>query len=423
MDIVIIAIGDELLSGRTVDTNSAWLSANLDSMGIRTLERLTVADEIPAIIEALRRVKSRVKVCIITGGLGPTNDDLTVDALAKFAERKLVASKESLDIVLEKYRRRGLIVPVGGVPREALLPEGATPLDNAVGVAPGILMELDDFTIIALPGVPHEMKDIFERSVSGHLANFERGARAKVESIFTTGIPESRLFGVLEPVIDSFPDAKIAFYPSFYGVEIRLTGEVADARFRKFREAVREKASPWCYSTNEGSLPAIIGEILSLRGLNLSVAESCTGGLIASRLVDVPGASRWFEGGVVSYSNDAKIELLGVDRSVIEDYGAVSGIVAGQMARGAAERFHTKFALSTTGIAGPSGGTPEKPVGLVFYALHSPEGTKVRSNIIAGPREAHRHRTSQAVLTMLWLELDGKYDNHQWADGSREFKL
>ncbi len=418
----IIAVGDELLAGRTVDTNSAWLSAELDRLGFETVERITVGDEIGAIGEAIARARSRAGACIMCGGLGPTVDDRTTEAVADYFGRGLCTEPRALAEVLEKYARRGLVPPGGETPKEAMLPEGAEPLGNSVGIAPGFLVEEAGFTLFALPGVPHEMRDIFEKGIAPRIARFAPVDRPKSLSLYTTGIAESRLAGRIDPILTDFPNEKIAFYPSFYGVELRLSGNARSAAFEEFSRRVTETAAPWCYSTDERSLPIVAGERLAEIGAKLSTAESCTGGLLASRLVEVAGASAWFSGGVVAYSNRAKAELLGVDISSLERFGAVSAEVAGQMARGAAEKFHSEFALSTTGIAGPSGATPEKPVGLVFYALFSPEGITVRSNIFAGGREAHRHRSSQSALAMLWLALEGRLNRHEWLDGSRSAK-
>lgn len=419
---MIIAIGDELLSGRTIDTNSAWLSSQIDKLGFQTTWHLTVADKIDTITEAITRAKRRGSVCILSGGLGPTVDDVTIEAICKFFGRKLLTEESILDEIKEKYIDRGLPLPKSGIPNEALIPERATALKNSVGMAPGILIEEDGFILIALPGVPHELKDIFIHCVAHFLEKYQPKNSVLTNVIYTTGIAESSLSCKLEKILHKFPEQKIAFYPGYYGVEVRLTS-TTNAGFKSFSEKIFEICKPWCYSTVKRDLPNIIGALLKKRNHKVSAAESCTGGLLSSRLVDVAGASMWFEGGVVSYSNDAKVELLGVEHSVLEKYGAVSGVVASQMARGSCIKFHADYGLSTTGIAGPTGESKEKPLGLVFYAVHSPEGTFIRSNIFAGGRESHRHKTSQAVLTMLWLILEGRYNNHIWVDGSKEFLL
>ncbi|HDR91199.1 MAG TPA: nicotinamide-nucleotide amidohydrolase family protein [candidate division Zixibacteria bacterium] len=210
----------------------------------------------------------------------------------------------------------------------------------------------------------------------------------------------------------------IGFYPGNLGVEVRLTMNSDDKSTEEKLRIIAKTLSPWIFSRNEKSLPAVIGKILESKGKTLACAESCTGGLLASRIVDVSGASGWFMGSAVTYSNEAKAQILGVSRDDIACYGAVSPQVAAQMAEGAAKIYGADYAMSTTGIAGPSGGTPEKPVGTVFYALRTPDRILVRKNRFTRGREDHRWRTSQAVLVMLWLELEGKYNSHPWQDGS-----
>ena len=423
VDFVIISVGDELLRGRTIDMNSAWLSSELSKLGCRTVEHSTVADDVVSISSAIERAQQIADGCIVTGGLGPTIDDVTRDALSYYLRQKLVIDEDLLGDIERRYSARGMVMP--DPPREALVPVGTTSLKNGVGIAPGILFRESDRLICLLPGVPHEMKDIFKNQLEPIIRGIAKPSDSAAKSLFTTGIPESVIAAKIARSFDSLKldSERLSFYPSTFGVEIRIGGEKSDANFKRRCSAVRDICRHWCYSTTEGSLPVVVGELLSSAGRTVATAESCTGGLLASRMVDVPGASGWFEGGVVSYSNRAKAELLTVDSEKIERFGAVSAEVASQMARGAAERFHANYALSTTGIAGPSGGTDEKPVGLVYYAMDTPHGTYIRRNIIAGGRKQHRERTSQAALAMLWLELSGRYESHEWADGSIEVKL
>ena len=419
VDFVIISIGDELLRGETVDTNSTWLSAELSRLGLQTVERFTVPDDVDAISAAIGRAQIVAKGCILTGGLGPTVDDVTRDALARYLGKELRLDEALLRDVEKRYAARGMALP-DERPREAMIPDGVLPLENRVGIAPGMMFEDDARLIVALPGVPSELKDIFEKELRPILSTAGRKSFA-VESFYTTGIPESVLSKRIARAFDAegLDSAGLAFYPSFFGVEVRL-GSAASADFDRKCAVVEKECGRWCYSMTEKSLPAVVGSLLVERGAAVATAESCTGGLLAARMVDVPGASDWFGGGVVAYSNRAKAEILNVNPADIERLGAVSAEVAYQMARGAAARFHADYALSTTGIAGPTGGTPEKPLGLIYYAMRTPRGIRVRKNIIAGGRNAHRFRASQAALAMLWLELDNRYDSHEWADGSSE---
>ncbi len=423
MNCVIISIGDELLDGRTLDSNSAWLAGELGGLGIRVVECITVPDEPERIIRALRRGFDISEIVITTGGLGPTDDDLTRGALAEYLGVKLTRDNRVLDGIKEIFAGRGIIMPPN-VAREALIPVGARPLKNSVGVAPGLFIPMNDSRLlIALPGVPPEMRAIFCEELAPLLLERGGGIRPNIESLFTVGIPESALFERVSRASSGFGTEGLAFYPSNIGVEVRIDTGAGDNNAAERLRLIREAVEPWRYSNSEKSLPAVVGGLLSRSGRTVSTAESCTGGLLSSRLVDVPGASDWFPGGIVSYSNEAKAEMLGVGRDILEKFGAVSPQVALSMASGAARLFGSTFALSTTGIAGPSGGTDEKPVGLVYYALHTPERTFVRRNRFTRGREDHRYRTSQSALAMLWLWLEGKYKDHPWEDGSREIEL
>lgn len=417
MKCIIITIGDEILAGKTVDSNSSWLSKELGSKGIETAKAFTVPDDVDVIANTITEALSSSDIVITTGGLGPTDDDMTREAIEKALDTKLIFDEDYFAKIKDIFADRGIPMPEN-VQREAYVPDGARILPNGVGVAPGLLLERDGKFLIALPGVPPEMKDIFENqllSVLSSMGNFET---KRVEVFYTTGLPESAMFDKLTSALGELGTAGIGSYPGNLGVEIRLTMNPDDNSVEDKLHILAQTLAPWAYSRNEKSLPAVIGKILESKGKTLSCAESCTGGLLASRIVDVSGASGWFMGSAVTYSNDAKAQILGVSPSNLDKHGAVSPQVAGQMAEGAAKIYSADYALSITGIAGPSGGTPEKPVGTVFYALRTPERTLVRKNRFTRGRTDHRYRTSQAALAMLWLELEGKYDSHPWEDGS-----
>lgn len=417
MKCIIITIGDEILAGKTVDSNSSWLSKELGSKGIETIKAFTVPDDIDVIANTISDSLSSANIVLTTGGLGPTDDDMTREAIEKALSAVLTFDENYFAKIKDIFADRGIAMPEN-VRREAYVPEGARILPNSVGVAPGLLLERDGKFLIALPGVPPEMKDIFENQLLPVLSSMGDVETKRVEVFYTTGLPESAMFEKLTSALGDLDTAGIGSYPGNLGVEIRMTMNPDDISAEEKLRIIEETLAPWIYSTNEKSLPAVIGKILESRGKTLACAESCTGGLLASRIIDVPGASGWFMGSAVTYSNESKAEILGVSKDDIETYGAVSAEVAGQMAEGAAKRYRTDYAMSTTGIAGPSGGTPEKPVGTVFYALRTPERILVRKNRFTRGRKDHRYRTSQAALAMLWLELVGKYDSHPWEDGS-----
>jgi len=423
MSCAIISVGDEILSGRTVDTNSTWLCSKLNSLGIKVIRAFTVPDEGETIVNSLSDAFRSADIVIMTGGLGPTDDDKTRAAIADYAGVPLKTDDSALSKIKKKFADRDMKMPEN-VSKEAILPDGAQALENRVGIAPGIYTELDGGKhIIALPGVPGEMKTIFHDNLMPILRRIATTMNRWVEKFYTTGIPESSLAEKVADALDDLGTERLAFYPSQFGVEVRLTID-ADQRSDLWRkEIIDQVTQPWCYSRSEKSLTAIIADLMGKKVYTLATAESCTGGLLSSRIVDIPGASDFFSAGAVSYSNEAKENILGVKHETLLEYGAVSAETAAEMADGAAKLLNADFALSTTGIAGPTGGTPEKPVGLVFYGLHTAEKTYVRKNRFVGGRDDHRHRTSQAVLFMLWLHLNGKYEEHPWADGSEEISV
>lgn len=416
MKCIIITIGDEILAGKTVDSNSSWLSRELNAIGIDVTMLLAVPDDIEIIAEELLRAIDGADIVITTGGLGPTDDDMTREAIAKAFCTGLRFDEGYFEKIRGIFADRGIVIPEN-VRREAFVPDGAEILDNAVGVAPGLLLRVGSKILVALPGVPPEMKDIFENRLRPILLSMAGNAKW-VEKFYTTGLPESVMFAKLLESLGTLSTGGIGSYPSNLGVEVRFTIAPNDSFAEEKLRRIRETLTPWCFSREEKSLPAVIGGLLKKRGRSLSTAESCTGGLVASRIVDISGASGWFAGGAVVYSNEAKSDILGVSREDMNRVGAVSAIIAKQMAEGAKRVFSTDYALATTGISGPEGGTPQKPVGTVFYALATPERTLVRKNRFTRGREDHRWRSSQAVLAMLWLELEGLYDSHPWEDGS-----
>ncbi len=422
MKCAIITIGDEILAGKTVDSNSSWLSKQLNGMGIDTAIAFTVPDDVNEIVSIINQALSIAEIVFTTGGLGPTDDDMTRDALSKATNAELVFDAEYFEKIKHIFADRGIKMPENAR-READVPKGAKVLENDVGVAPGLLIEMNGKYLIALPGVPPEMKDIFENQLLPIFKSMEKIQTKRLEIFYTTGIPESVLFDKLSSALGNLETAGIGSYPGNLGVELRYTIDPDDNRRQSKLEIITDTLSPWCYSRTEKKLTAVIGEILKEKNLSLATAESCTGGLLSSRIVNIPGSSEWFMGSAVTYSNEAKAAILGVSKMDIEKHGAVSAPVAGQMAGGAVKIFNSDYALSTTGIAGPTGGTPEKPVGTVFYALKTPSRTLVRKNRFTRGREDHRYRTSQAALAMLWLELADRYDKHEWEDGSEAVEI
>ncbi len=409
----IITVGNELLSGATVDTNSAYLAEKLSEFGIIVARRTTVPDAVEQIAEAVEEAWRRTPLIITTGGLGPTNDDVTKKALARALGKPLVLHEEILKKVEERFRRRGEKMPLVNQ-NQALLPSGAKWFVNNYGTAPGILIEEREKRLIALPGVPKEMKGIFEDEVIPYLHNVIGAASPVVHRrLRTTGIAESALYEKIQRVIPEGEGLHFAFLPSYYGVDMRL--EVSGREKEEAEKILNEKLSKirpllgdYVYAEGEASMEEVVGQFLLRHKKKLAVAESCTGGLVAKRITDVPGSSDYFERGVVTYANEAKHQLLGVPLKLFKTVGAVSPEVVERMAKGMRKLAKVDIGIGVTGIAGPGGGSAEKPVGLTFIALADRKKSWVEKFIFSSDREINRLRASQAALNMVRLYLSGK---------------
>ncbi|MFQ5537754.1 MAG: competence/damage-inducible protein A [Gemmatimonadota bacterium] len=409
MGAVIITVGDELLLGRTVDTNAAWLSRELAQLGIPVLRRYTVADDEEEIRSALSESLGRVRLLLLTGGLGPTPDDLTREVVARHLERPLHRDDEILEDIRRRFRERGVEELPEANEKVALVPEGARKLRNPHGTAPGLVLESDGSLVVLLPGVPREMKGIFAGELSELLKRRFQGVLAPVytRTIHTTGIPESVLAQEVAKRLPEPPEGiGLAFLPDLRGVDLRLTARGIDeaeahALFRQVEEVLAPVVDPWRFEAPSGDLAEALLEELRRRGWSLAVAESCTGGLVCTRLTNVPGASEVLLGGVVAYANEVKEKELGVDPEVLEANGAVSREVAAAMATGVAERLGAHCGIGITGIAGPGGGTPERPVGTVWYAAAVKGDTVARIERFPGDRTSVRERAAQAAMALL----------------------
>jgi len=410
----LVTVGDELLLGDTVDGNAAWLGRALAELGLRVVHRTTVGDDPAAIRAALQDEAARADVVLVTGGLGPTEDDRTREALAQAAGVALRTDPEIVAALEERYRARGYErLPPTNL-RQAEVPEGARALANAYGTAPGLALEVGEALLVALPGVPREMRGLFEDHVRPLLASrFEgRLTPVHVRRVHTTGIPESVLAERVEAALEGLEAAiraavEVAYLPDLRGVDLRLTArgarKQAEAALEAVEEALADVVAPYRFDDPEGDLAGALGERLRARGLRLATAESCTGGLVGRHITDVPGSSTWYAGGVIAYANRAKTVLLGVPEQLIEAHGAVSEPVARAMAEGALRTLETDVAVAVTGVAGPGGGTPAKPVGTVWLAVADRwGGGDARLERFAGDREAVRERAAQAALKAVY---------------------
>jgi competence/damage-inducible protein CinA-like protein len=408
MKAVIIAIGDELISGKTVDTNSAYLADRLSLMGIDTEAHWTVGDDEEPIADALSAAARRADLVFVSGGLGPTQDDLTRQGLARAMGSELELEEGRLAEIEEFFRRRGReMIPENRV--QAMIPVGATSLDNRMGTAPGIEAQIGDAKIFIMPGVPHEMRGMFESVITPRLIGSHRTILRRV--VHTFGMGESDVGAQVRDLMSDRTGAVVVGTTVAAGmVSLRITvrtdgADVATELLSATCEEVRTRLGNLVVGEDDQTLPEVIGGLLRERQQTVATAESCTGGLIAQRLTEVAGASEYFLGSVVSYANSAKRDLLGVPPDVLESHGAVSAPVAEAMAQGARERTGADWAISATGIAGPGGGSEEKPVGLVYIGLSGPDGCAVHREVFPGTRAHIRLRTTLAGMNYLRLRL------------------
>jgi nicotinamide-nucleotide amidase len=410
MQIEIVTVGNEVLSGRTLDTNFAQLARSLEEVSVQVGWHTTVGDTVERITEALRVALSRADGLVMTGGLGPTPDDLTRKAVAGALNRPLVLNEQVLEAIRERARRSGRVMPAS-VEAQALVPTGAQIWENRLGTAPGLLMMHHDKPPILLPGVPQEMEGLMHEFVVPYLRE-RTGARVATFTLRTAGVFESKLHEKIGGMPSRWPGATLAYLPSYFGVDLRVTvagndaGHV-DAVAERAYEELRKLVASVVYAEGSATMEEIVGQALVERGAMIATAESCTGGLLAKRLTDMPGSSRYFERGFVTYSDRSKVDLLGINEADIAMHGAVSAQVAEQMAAGAAKRAGVAVGVSITGVAGPDGGSPAKPVGTVFIGVHAPEGGVTRKYQFMGTRATIRERSAQTALDLVRRKLMG----------------
>ncbi|HSH76831.1 MAG TPA: competence/damage-inducible protein A [Longimicrobiales bacterium] len=405
----LVAVGNELLNGETVDTNGAWLGRSLGQLGIPVVGKYTVGDGWDEIQAAVRAATDRAELVVVCGGLGPTPDDLTKEAVADLLGRELLVDEALLSGLRERFRARGYDeLPAPNV-SQAEVPEGSELLKNPHGTAPGLLLETEGGVIVLLPGVPREMRGIFEGDLVVALRDRFAG---RLEPLFhrlihTTGVPESRLSELVEPLLpDDMGPVTLAFLPDLKGVDLRLTVRGAsevEARvwLERVEAALEPVLRPWRFEAASGDVAEALIEVLKRTGRRLAVAESCTGGLVAKRITDVPGSSRAFVGGVVAYDDAVKVRQLGVSEGDILRDGAVSETVARQMAAGVARVLGVEAGVGVTGIAGPGGGTADKPVGTVWIAAWVDGRVEASRLGLVGDRRAVRERAAQEALSHL----------------------
>jgi nicotinamide-nucleotide amidase len=399
----ILSTGDELTTGRIADTNAQWIADKLFELGIDVVTVMTVGDYPERLEWAWRQELSQADLVISTGGIGPTADDLTTETVGAVLGRKLVEDGPSADRMRKFFASRGVDMPLNNL-KQALVPEGYVIVPNPLGTAPGYRVQAGGKHIVVLPGVPREMKPMVEDTVLPWL-RAQQGSDVYLAHTFQTfGISESGLDELVAGVV-SPNEGRVSFRASFPEVSVRVVvrgqPDEAQARLDAVATRMREKLGEYCYGEGAVTMEAIVGQALKNRGWRLGLAESCTGGLVSHRITAIPGSSAYFVGGVEAYANSAKMNLLGVKRETLQAHGAVSEECAGEMAAGALRAFGADVAVSTTGIAGPDGGTPEKPVGYVCFGLATADGVVTRTHQLWGTRDWVKLLASQVALDMI----------------------
>jgi nicotinamide-nucleotide amidase len=401
----IIAIGSELLTSHRMDTNSLWITERLNSVGISVHMKTVVGDDEARMEDTAREALKRSDVIIATGGLGPTEDDVTRKVFARATGRQLLLDYDILAHIRERLTSRGYQMTPNNE-RQALVPRGATVLPNPNGSAPGLKMEQDGKLLVLLPGPPRENQPMFDACVMPDLEKMSRGVRIAKRVLKVTGIGESQLDDKIAPIYGEYtnPVTTILFTDSEIEIHLTATAESvarAEQIVEELTDKLEEVIGDSAYSTRGETLEQVLGDRLRLKRYTIATAESCTGGLVAERITRVPGSSDYFVGSVISYTNEMKTRLLGVPEEMIERHTAVSGEVAEAMARGIKERTGATIGLSVTGVAGPGGGTQAVPVGTVYVGLADDVTTTNRRLVLPGDRHLIRWRASTTALEMV----------------------
>ena len=406
MIVEIVTTGSELLLGQIINTNSAYMAAGLNAIGFDVVYQTTVGDNRERMRAVLEQALSRADIVITSGGLGPTQGDITKEVCAGIFGRKLYLHEESLERIKAHFQHIQKEMADNNV-RQAMIPEGAVVFKNYAGTAPGVALEDNGRLLVNLPGPPSEMKDMFERSLKPYLEEKYGFDSVIVSRVLDTyGIGESSLETLIRDLILAQQNPTLALLVRPSGVIIRITAKApskqeADELISQMEKEIRARLDKYIYAVDDEEMEDIVGRQLLQRQLTIACAESCTGGLLTSRLTDVPGSSAYVKGAIVSYTNEMKHRELGVSEEVLTAQGAVCEAVAAAMAEGVALKTGADIGVGVTGIAGPGGASDEKPVGLVYIAVAGREGTIVKKNIFTGRRKQIKYKTTQTALDMV----------------------
>lgn len=407
MKVSIVTIGDEILIGQVVDTNSAWMAQQLNMAGAKVVKIITTSDGHEDIIEGIRQAQEVADVVLITGGLGPTKDDITKKAIADHLGVEMEFSEKTylhITGLLEKWG----IQPTEGHKTQSMMPGSAVLLENKMGTAPGMWFDLPEKVLVSMPGVPYEMQYLMENEVIPRLEKRFQVFPIIHRTIRTAGIGESVLADKISHIEADLPDfVKLAFLPSKATVRVRLSaraenGEDVEKVVEEYKQRIVEEISEFVFGFEKETLQQVVLKRCQERKLTLATAESCTGGFVSHLLTTIPGSSVVFKGGVVSYSNELKMNLLGVQSTTLEQYGAVSEATVIEMARGALASLKTDIAVSISGIAGPGGGTPDKPVGTVWICVCNEKDIFTRKLQLSKDRVKNIEYSANIALTAVW---------------------
>lgn len=401
MNAGIISVGNELLMGFTLDSNSTWIARKLLDLGIKVDLKLTIADNEGEILEAFKTLSSRCDVILCTGGLGPTSDDVTKSAYCDFIQAGLELNEDYLEELKKKFEDRQLVMSDSNR-EQAMVPDKGETIPNSLGSALGLKYVDEENHIYVMPGVPSEMKRMMDETVLPELEQLPRD-ELHVTTIRLTGIMESALYDQVKDLLNDNV-VKVAFLPGFLGVDVRLMSRDKDSLLELSGQFF-DRLGNYVYAEDWETLEDAVGRLLIERGLTLATAESCTGGLLGNRITNVAGSSEYYLGGIVSYSDAAKMNLLGVSQETLKEFGAVSEETAQEMALGARRVLQSDVGVSITGIAGPTGGTEDKPVGLVYIAVDVAGDVAVRKFVFSEDRRYNKELSAQAALNLVRMSM------------------
>ena len=407
----IISIGDEILFGQTLDTNAHWISGELDTLGIRVFKRYSIGDTKEEILKTLKQAEEEADIVLITGGLGPTSDDLTKPCLVEYFDTHLVRNEEMLNNIQTLFAARGREMTKLNE-AQADMPANSEAVLNAVGTAPGMWFERNGKVVVSMPGVPYEMRRMMSTTILPKLKEKYVNGVLCHRIVRTVGIPESKLADLIKDWEDGLPvHIKLAYLPTLGTVKLRLTAQGTDEKqlldhMQEEINKVLPLVEKYVYGFDEEEIEEAIGNMLQEQNKTLSVAESCTGGFLAHKITSVPGSSNWFQGAMVPYSNAIKNAQLDVPKSILEEHGAVSEPVVQLLAKNVRTKFNTDVGISISGIAGPSGGSEEKPVGTVWICYSDEKKTVSKKFNFTKDRMLNIQFTSIAALNMIRINLD-----------------